>query len=180
MNYNSTFFGDKMFGDLDKYFVGADKMVAALTNAHNTITKNIPNYPPYNLKKTSDNTYVLELAVAGFGKQDIELTLEDGTLSIKGTSSYNKDDNNAFTFLHKGIADRAFMRTFNLADTIEIKNAELVNGMLKVWFENIIPEHMKPKRIEIAEPTPATVTPAVAAPAVKVDVPQKEAQLLVE
>jgi molecular chaperone IbpA len=85
------------------------------------------------------------MAVAGFGRQDIELVLEDGVLSIKG--ELKTDEKNDYLF--KGIADRAFTRKFTLADTIEIKNADLLNGMLRIWLEKFIPEHKKPRKIDI-------------------------------
>lgn len=126
--------------------VGFDDMFKRL----NTFSESLPKisaYPPYNIKKTDENTYVIEVAVAGFGKQDIELTLENGTLVIKGNT--NADEGTDYLF--KGIADRAFTRTFTLADTVEIKNADLINGMLKIWLERFIPETAKPKKIEINE-----------------------------
>lgn len=120
--------------------VGFDQLVKSLTDF-----PKIPTYPPYNIKKTDENTYVIELAVAGFGKQDIELTLEKGTLTIKGNINQEETPD----YLFKGIADRAFTRTFTLADTVEVKNADLINGMLKIWLERFIPESAKPKKIEI-------------------------------
>ena len=118
-----------------------------------SVQKAIPSYPPYNIKKVSENKYVIELAVAGFGKQDLEMELNEGVLSIKGRTSLDTltKDGVDQTYLYKGIADRAFTRQFTLADTVEIKNAELINGMLKVWLENIIPEHKKPKKIDIED-----------------------------
>jgi molecular chaperone IbpA len=110
------------------------------------MTKAIPNYPPYNIRKTGDNTYSIELAVAGFAKQDIEITIDDNKLTITGNSSDDGDN-----FLFKGIANRAFTRTFALDDKIEIQDAALVNGMLKIALERIIPEHRKPKKIEVKE-----------------------------
>lgn len=104
----------------------------------------IPTYPPYNIKKTGENTYVIEMAVAGFGKQDLEIELKDGTLVVKG--SVKSDDGD---YLVKGIAERAFTRQFTLADSVEVKNADLVNGMLKIWLERFIPEEKQPKKIEI-------------------------------
>jgi molecular chaperone IbpA len=126
--------------------VGFDSLFNQLTNFSEHLPK-IPTYPPYNIKKTDENTYVIEIAVAGFGKQDIELTLENGTLTIKG--NITSDDVNEYIF--KGIADRAFTRSFTLADTVEVKNADLINGMLKIWLERFIPESAKPKKIEINE-----------------------------
>lgn len=106
----------------------------------------IPVFPPYNIKKISENEYLIEMAVAGFGKQDITVTMENGSLIIKGNLSQTDKDTE---FLYKGIAERAFTRTFNLADTVEVKNAELLNGMLKIFLERFIPESQKPKSIEI-------------------------------
>ena len=106
----------------------------------------VPTYPPYNIKKIDDNKYVIEMAVAGFGKQDIEIELHDGTLTIKGSVSSEEAD-----YIYKGIAERAFTRQFTLADTVEVKNADLINGMLKIWLERFIPDEKKPKKINIGE-----------------------------
>jgi molecular chaperone IbpA len=115
-----------------------------------TATRNYKplGYPPYNVVKVDDNKYVIEIAVAGFSKQDLEVELKENSLIITGKISSNNENTN---YLYKGIADRTFMRKFNLADTIEIQNTQLVNGMLKVFLENIIPESKKPKKLEINE-----------------------------
>lgn len=133
--------------DFDKFFVGFDDQFNRLTKIHDDITKNIPNYPPYNIKKTGDNTYLIEIAVAGFAKQDIEIELVDGKMIITGKTHSDDQDN----FLFKGIANRAFTRTFALDDQIEVKDAEIYNGLLKVFLERIIPEHKKPKKIEVKD-----------------------------
>jgi len=135
-----------MFKDLDKFYVGFDDNWNRMAKLHDDLTKNIPNYPPYNIRKVENNKYVIELAVAGFGKSDIEITLEDNKLVISGASSDDQDN-----FLFKGIANRAFTRTFALDDHIEIHNAEMINGMLKIALERIIPEHKKPRKIEVAD-----------------------------
>ena len=135
------------FKDFDKYFVGFEDQFNRLSKIHDDITKNIPNYPPYNIKKTGENTYAIELAVAGFGKQDIEIELAEGKLIVKGTTSDNTDEN----FLFKGIANRAFTRAFALDDQIEVQDAEMINGMLRIFLERIIPEHKKPKKIAVKE-----------------------------
>lgn len=131
--------------------IGFDPMFKSLEEMQRTMTKVVGSYPPYNIKKVDENKYVIEVAVAGFGKQDIEIEILDGTLIIKGQTSLDTltKDGVDVTYLHKGIAERAFTRTFKLADTIEIKNAELVNGILKVWLDNIIPDHKKPRKVEI-------------------------------
>lgn len=147
---NTLSLGNVAFGpafkNFDRFFVGFDDTFNRIAKIHDDVTKNIPNYPPYNIKKTGDNTYVIELAIAGFAKQDIEIELADNKMVIKGNvQSHDADD----SFLFRGIANRAFTRTFALDDQIEVKNAELINGMLKVFLERLIPEHKKPRKIEI-------------------------------
>jgi molecular chaperone IbpA len=145
---------DHSFADLEKFskfFVGSDKFAKQVQETVEHISKTASAYPPFNLKKVDDNKYVVELAVAGFGKQDVELTLEDSKLIIKGHTTLDTltKDGIDVQYLHKGIADRAFTRTFSLADNVEVKNAEMLNGILKIWLEHMIPEHKKPKKINI-------------------------------
>ncbi len=140
------------FKDVGKFFVGFDDQFNRLAKIHEDMSKNIPNYPPYNIKKTGDNTYVIEVALAGFSKQDIEIELNDGKVLIKGNIHSDEAEDN---FLFKGIANRAFTRSFALDDQIEIQNAEMFNGMLKVFLERIIPEHKKPKKIEVKDTSEA-------------------------
>lgn len=140
----------KMF---DQSFVGFDEVFDRLSRFSGDMKKAIPTYPPYNIKKVDDNRYCIELAVAGFGKTDIDVVIEDGTLTIKGETKSQPENQ---MYLFKGIADRAFKRTFNVADTIEIRNAELINGMLRVWLENIIPDHKKPRKVDVTEPGEVT------------------------
>lgn len=135
-----------MFKDMDKFLVGFDETYNRMAKFHDDLTKNIPNYPPYNIKKVADNRYVIELAVAGFAKSDIEVTFEDNKLIISGKSQEDNDN-----FLFKGIANRAFTRTFLLDEHIEINDAAMMNGMLKIALEKIIPEHKKPKKIEVKD-----------------------------
>lgn len=130
----------------DPFSIGYDKMFDRLDSMTSVLSKAIPGYPPYNIKKVDDNKYTIELAVAGFSKTDIDIELKDGTLVVSGSS---KNDDSVAQYLHKGIADRSFSRQFQLADTIEVKNADLINGMLKIWLENTIPESKKPKKIDI-------------------------------
>lgn len=126
--------------------IGFDEAINRL-NKLSKNTKQHIGYPPYNIVKINDNQYTLELAVAGFSKQEIEIELKDTTLVVSG--KLKTDDNTEYLF--KGIADRAFTRTFTLADTIQVKNAQLLNGMLKIWLENVIPDHKKPRKIDIEE-----------------------------
>jgi molecular chaperone IbpA len=108
------------------------------------------NYPPYNIVETSKNNYDIEVALAGYNKKDIDVTFEDGQLTIKSKKSdkdetKDKDGNT----IYKGIAKRYFERSFTIADDVEIIGAELKDGLLKVSLEKIIPESKKPKTIDI-------------------------------
>jgi molecular chaperone IbpA len=148
MTYVKDVFGRDLFKDFDKFYVGVDDQFNRLAKLHDELTKGVPNYPPYNIRKTEENKYVVEMAVAGFGKQDIEIELADNKMIIKGNAASDEPENN---FLWKGIASRNFTRTFALEDQIEVKDAELLNGMLRVFLERIIPEHKKPQKIEVKE-----------------------------
>ena len=117
-------------------FVGLDRVYDQMLKHSEELGKTVPNFPPYNIRKVDENKYTVEIAVAGFSKSDIEIEIDGDTLKITGNS---KDD--ADNLLYKGIANRGFTRMFNLADTIEVQDASLVNGMLKVFLENIIPEN---------------------------------------
>ena len=154
MTYLKDVFGRDMFKDFDKFFVGYDDQFSRMAKMHDDLTKHIPNYPPYNIKKTDENKYTIELAVAGFSKSSIDITLDDDKLIVKG---FGQDDQKTADYLFQGIANRAFTRMFALSDQIEVKDAELVNGMLKIFLEKIIPEHKKPKKIEVKD-EPSTVS----------------------
>lgn len=140
-----TLFGSK---DLDKFFVGYDRVFDRLREFHDEATKNIPNYPPYNIKKTDENKYVIEMAVAGFGKQDIEIETEGDKLIIKGNAEQDSAD--TADTLYQGLALRPFTRAFTLNDQVEVQNAEMINGLLKVTLERMIPESQR-KKIEIKD-----------------------------
>lgn len=133
--------------DFGKFGVGYDDLFDRISEFHDTVAKNIPNYPPYNIKKVEDNKYVIEMAVAGFGKQDIEITTEDDKLVIKG--NVESDETPQDDLLWQGLALRPFTRMFTLNDQVEVNNAEMINGLLKVTLERIIPESKKPKKVEV-------------------------------
>ena len=133
--------------DFGKFGVGFDDLFDRINEFHDTVAKNIPNYPPYNIKKVEDNKYVIEMAVAGFGKQDIEITTEDDKLVIKG--NVESDETPQDDLLWQGLALRPFTRMFTLNDQVEVNNAEMINGLLKVTLERIIPESKKPKKVEV-------------------------------
>lgn len=154
----TKFLFDNTFADIEKFnkfFVGSDKFAERIAETVNYISNTAANstYPPFNLKKTDDNVYVIELAVAGFGKQDIEMTLEENKLIVKGSTTIDTlvEDGVNQSFLHKGISDRPFTRSFTLADNVVVNNAQMMNGLLKIWLEHVIPEHKKPKKIDIKE-----------------------------
>ena len=105
-------------------------------------------YPPYNIRKDEENIYTIEMAVAGFSKEDLEAELKEGILMVR-----SKPDQEEGEYLHRGIAKRAFSRSFTLSDDMIIKGADLINGMLTISLERIIPEEKKSRMIEIGEPT---------------------------
>lgn len=137
------------FHKLDPFTVGFDEIFKDLQEMSKNTAKQFTAYPPYNIRQVKDNKYVIELAVAGFAKSDIEVTLEGNTLVVKGAAKELEADDG--TFLHKGIANRNFTREFKLADKIEIKDAELVNGMLKIWLENMVKAQDLIKKISVKE-----------------------------
>jgi molecular chaperone IbpA len=110
----------------------------------------MPSFPHYNIVKTAENKYNVELALAGYSKKDIEIELKEGVLTIKSVKSKEEkevEDNNGV--LHQGIAKRYFSKAFTIADDVEVKGAELKDGLLKISMERIIPEHRKAKTINI-------------------------------
>lgn len=139
-------FWNDQFKDLDKFFVGFDEQINKIQKIHDDITKNIPNYPPYNIRKTGDNTYTIEMAVAGFGQSELDIEIDGGKLIVRGNISA---ENEANDYVFKGIANRAFTRSFAIDDQIEVKDAELFNGMLRIALERLIPEDKKPKKVAV-------------------------------
>ena len=129
----------------DPFFVGADRLWRHLDELHAMTSTPTSNYPPYNIRKIDEDHYGIEMAIAGFNENDLDLTLEDGKLTINGKVT-EKDEPN---LIYKGISSKAFSKSFTLADTIEIDGAELTNGMLLVLLKNNIPDHKKPKKIVV-------------------------------
>jgi len=115
---------------------------AALGAEKNTST----GYPPYNIEVVSDDRYAITVAVAGFEESDLDIQVENGTLTISGKQTAT---NNDAKYLHQGIANRAFERKFTLADHVEITGAELRNGLLKLNLVREVPDAMKPRKISI-------------------------------
>ena len=108
----------------------------------------VPAFPHYNIVKTADNKYDIEIALAGYNKKDIEVELKEGILSIKSKKD-EKEDTKDGEVIHKGIAKRYFSKAFTIADDVEVKGAELKDGLLRVSMERIVPEHRKAKTIDI-------------------------------
>jgi molecular chaperone IbpA len=112
------------------------------------ISKTVSTFPPHNILKLDDNRYMVELAVAGFSKNEIDITIEDGSLIIKGEKEEKETD---VQYLHKGIGTRSFTKTLRIADTVEVRGAEFADGILKIGLENIVPDHKKPRKVEIGK-----------------------------
>ena len=111
---------------------------------------NVPNYPPYNIVKTGKYTYDIQVALAGYSKKDVDVSFENSVLTIKSVKDKDEkevEDNDGV--LHKGIAKRMFSKSFTIAEDVEIKGAELKDGLLVVSMEKVIPEHKKARTIEI-------------------------------
>ena len=111
---------------------------------------NVPNYPPYNIVKTGKYTYDIQVALAGYGKKDVDVSFENSVLTIKSVKDKDEkevEDNDGV--LHKGIAKRMFSKSFTIAEDVEIKGAELKDGLLNVSMEKIIPDHKTARTIEI-------------------------------
>ena len=124
----------------DKFFDEIEKLLNV------DIQKPVSNFPPHNILKLDDSRYLLEMAVAGFSKDEIEISVKDGTLTVKGEK---KEKDSDYQYIHRGIGTSHFTKTLSIADTIEVKGAEFKDGILRVGLENIIPEHKKPRKIEI-------------------------------
>lgn len=133
--------------DFARFFVGYDKVAEKLAGIADQSAKLIQNYPPFNIRKVNENKYVIELALAGFSKQDIEVELVDSKLVITGKVESKESED---SFIWKGVSNKAFTRQFALADNIEIQSAEFINGMLKIWLETFTPESSK-RKIDIKE-----------------------------
>ena len=126
-------------------YVGFDRLFDEFFRLQSS-TKNVPNYPPYNLVKDGDS-YTIEMAMAGLTDKDVDVVLEDRTLTI----SYEKsEEDNDKGVIHKGLAQRSFKRSFNLADDIEVQKAQLKNGLLSIRMERIVPDEKKPQKIKLS------------------------------
>jgi molecular chaperone IbpA len=126
----------------DPFFIGFNRELGRLNSAHKTNTQ---SYPPYDLLKLDEDTYRISIAIAGFSKDDINVSVDNGTLIIKGEIVEVTDAE----VVHKGIAGRKFTRSFALGEYMEVTGAEMKDGMLHINVDRIIPEEKKPKTIQI-------------------------------
>jgi len=126
----------------DPFFIGFNRELGRLNTAHKTNTQ---SYPPYDLLKLDEDTYRISIAIAGFSKDDINVSVDNGTLIIKGEIVEVTDAE----VVHKGIAGRKFIRSFALGEYMEVTGAEMKDGMLHINVDRIIPEDKKPKTIKI-------------------------------
>ena len=131
------------FTPMFRHSVGFDRIQSLMASAS---ARSEASYPPYNIEADGEHTYRIIVAVAGFDKKDIEITLEEDTLSIIGKKEDEAED---VSYLHRGIAGRSFQLKFNLADHIKVHNADLANGELKIDLKCEVPEALKPRQIEI-------------------------------
>ena len=132
------------FNQLTPYAVGFDRMFDNLSRyVDNNATST--GFPPYNIRKEGDYNYVIEMALAGFGKKDIEVEVADGTLSIRSVKENNEDDSTVY----RGFSSRRFERKFTMADDIVVNDAKLENGMLLIDLERVVPEEKKPRLIAV-------------------------------
>ncbi|WP_237213934.1 Hsp20 family protein [Falsiroseomonas oryziterrae] len=133
--------------------IGFDRMARLVETAR--AASEGPAYPPYNIEKTGEDSYTLVMAVAGFGPNDIELTVHENTLTVAGKAPQQTDE---ARLLYRGIAGRAFERRFVLADHIVVEGATLENGLLHVSLKRVVPEALKPRRIAIGGVAPKAIT----------------------
>ena len=141
MQNNLTTFDRNKF---TPYSIGFDNLFDRLFDID---LESSSSYPPYNISKVDDNNYIIEMALAGFNKDDIEIELVDSELTVR--SKKREDSNKDVNLIHQGISHRSFIRKFTLSEEILVKNAEMKNGMLIVKLEKFIPENKQPKLINI-------------------------------
>lgn len=128
---------------LNRALIGFDRLFDDMEKRY---ANSVPNYPPYNVLKHDEDHFEIEVAVAGFDKEDVTIEVDQNQLTIKGN---RQKDDDASKYLHRGLAARDFERTFTLADYMEVGDAELTNGILRVKITRVVPEALKPRLIAI-------------------------------
>jgi molecular chaperone IbpA len=131
--------------DVSKHFIGWDEQMKSLEKIGERIIKNSGNFPPYNVIKEDEDTFLIEFAVAGFSKDEIEISQEKNALIIEGF----KDEDDDRVYVSKGIATRSFTRAFALAEYVEVKGATFKDGILTVKLVRVLPKEDQPKKIAI-------------------------------
>ena len=131
------------------FSVGFDNLFDDFDRIYKFNSSSINHYPPYNIRKVNDTDYVIELAIAGFGKKDIEVKSQENTLTIKSKDKKDEVLKKDESVLHRGISQRSFKRSFTIAEDVVVKGADLKDGLLSVKLERIIPDEKKPKIIDI-------------------------------
>ena len=137
-----------LFNKLRPVSVGFDSVFDHFESMFNESPSLHTNYPPYDILKTDEHSYVIELAVAGFSKKDIEVTVENGVLTVESDREDNAESSGQ-EIIHRGISKRYFKKSFSISDDVEIRGAELEDGLLRISMEKIIPESRKRKEISI-------------------------------
>jgi len=132
---------------LHRRFIGFDQLFEELNRTFTTAAKQ-DNYPPHNVIRTGDNLFQIEIAVAGFAEDELDVELEGRMLTVRGERQRPADD--AHEYLHRGISGRNFERSWPLGENLEVRTVTVRNGILTVSLENIVPEEAKPKKIPIA------------------------------
>ncbi|MAM87697.1 Hsp20 family protein [Allohahella sp. A8] len=133
------------FSPLYRSSIGFDRM-ASILDATLRGDQTSAGYPPYNIEVTDENRYAITLAIAGFSEDELDIQVEKGVLTVKGRKGGEEESRK---YLHQGIANRAFERKFNLADHIEVRGADLKNGLLTISLVKEVPEAAKPRSIQI-------------------------------
>ena len=141
--------------------VGFDRMMNLLDNA-SRVDDSAPSYPPYNIEKTGEDAYRITMAVAGFSEEDLDITVKEQSLVVSGKKKVDEKEEDV-SYLHRGIATRAFERRFDLADHIRVDAAELRNGLLSIELVREVPEAMKPRTVKIQAPSQTKVLESKAA-----------------
>jgi len=143
---NTTNWNDfvSAFPQIESRLIGFDRVFDAVTRLHTVEGGQSNSFPPYNIKKLDAENYEIQIALAGFNKSELDIVVEDGNLVVKGEQKKSEDD-----FLHKGIAERNFTRTWALADEVKVTGSKLKDGVLSISLVHEIPEEKKPTSIEI-------------------------------
>lgn len=133
--------------------IGFDHL-ANLIDSMTTVGNDGGGFPPYNIERLAENEYRITMAVAGFARDDLNIDVKQGVLTVRGEK---KPESDKREFMHRGIAERDFSRTFQLADHVEVRSADLKDGLLHIDLVRNLPERMKPRRIEIGKPAPEQI-----------------------